>query len=162
MKDGIASLGGIDDGIAGIQAAVDVGDAWSRPPSPPLLAVSGQREEGPVQVLDEAESKDYLARYGVPVPSGRVVRSAAEAAAAAGELGYPVVVKTLGVAHKTEVGGVRVGLGDADEVSAAVAEISGLSESYLIERMVEDVVAEFIVGVARDEQFGPYLLVGGG
>ncbi|NIU61548.1 MAG: hypothetical protein GWN66_08995, partial [Pseudomonas stutzeri] len=96
-------------GLAGIQAAVDVGAAWSRPPSPPLLTSFGQRQDGPVRVLDEAESKGYLARHGVPVPSGRVVRRAGEAAAAAGELGYPVAVKALGVAHKTEVGGVRLG-----------------------------------------------------
>jgi acyl-CoA synthetase (NDP forming) len=162
MKEGIASLAGIDAGLAGIQAAVDVGAAWSRPPSPPLLTSFGQRQDCPVKVLDEAESKDLLARCGVPVPSARVVRSAGEAAAAAGELGYPVVVKALGVAHKTEVGGVRLDLGSADEVSAAVMEMSGLSESYLIEKMVDGVVAELIVGVARDEQFGPYLLVGGG
>jgi acyl-CoA synthetase (NDP forming) len=162
MEDGVASLAGVDAGIAGIQAAVDVGAAWSRPPSPPLLTNFGQRLDDPVTVLDEAESKDYLARFGVPVPPARVVRSAGEAAAAAGELGYPVVVKALGVTHKTEVGGVRLNLGSADEVSAAVMEMAGLSKSYLVERMVEGVVAELIVGVARDEQFGPYLLVGGG
>jgi acetyl-CoA synthetase len=77
-------------------------------------------------------------------------------------LGYPVVVKALGVAHKTEVGGVRLNLGNADEVSAAVMQMSGLSKSYLIEKMIGGVVTELIVGVARDEQFGPYLLVGGG
>jgi len=162
MKEGIASLAGIDAGLAGIQAAVDVGAAWSRPPGPALLTSFGQRQDGPVKVLDEAESKGLLARWGVPVPSARVVRSAGGAAAAAGELGYPVVVKALGVAHKTEVGGVRLDLGSADEVSAAVMEMSGLSESYLIEKMVDGVVAELIVGVARDEHFGPYLLVGGG
>ena len=162
MKEGVAMLAGIDDGLAGIQAAVDVGAAWGRAPSPPLLTSFGQRQDGPVKVLDEAESKGLLARSGVPVPAARVVRSAEEAAAAAEALGYPVVVKALGVAHKTEFGGVRLGLGSADEVSAAVMEMSGLSESYLIEKMVDGVVAELIVGVARDEQFGPYLLVGGG
>jgi acetyl-CoA synthetase len=91
-----------------------------------------------------------------------VVRSAAEAATAAEELGYPVVAKALGVVHKTEVGGVRLGLDSADEVSAAVTEMSDLSETYLIEKMIDGVVAELIVGVARDEHFGPYLLVGGG
>ena len=45
---------------------------------------------------------------------------------------------------------------------AAVKELSDLCESFLIEKMVEGVVAELIVGVARDEQFGPYLLIGGG
>jgi acetyl-CoA synthetase len=112
--------------------------------------------------LDEAESKDLLAQWGVPVPSGRVVRSAAEAAVAAEELGFPVVAKAFGVTHKTDVGGVRLGLGSADEVSAAVMEMSALSESYLIEKMVDGVVAELIVGVAHDEHFGPYLLFGGG
>jgi acetyl-CoA synthetase len=162
MKEGVAMLAGIDAGLAGIQAAVDVGAAWSRLPSPPLLTGFSQRQDGPVKVLDEAESKGLLARWGVPVPAARVVRSAGEAAAAAGELGYPVIAKALGVAHKTEVGGVRLDLDSADEVSAAVIEMSGLSESYLIEKRVDSVVAELIVGVARDAQFGPYLLVGGG
>jgi acyl-CoA synthetase (NDP forming) len=162
MKDDVALLAGIDTGIAGIQAAVDVGATWSRPPSPPLLTSFDQQQENHVMVLDEAESKDLLARYGVPVPSARIVNSAREAVEAAGELGYPVVVKALGVPHKTDVGGVRLNLGSADEVSAAVVELSGLSDSYLIEKMIEGVVAELIVGVARDEQFGPYLLVGGG
>jgi acyl-CoA synthetase (NDP forming) len=162
MKEGVAMLAGIDAGLAGIQAAVDVGTAWSRPPSPPLLTNFSQQPDNFVKVLDEVESKGLLARCGVPIPPARVVRSVGEAVAAADALGYPVVVKTLGVPHKTEVGGVRLHLGSADEVSAAVKAISGLCESYLIEKMIEGVVAELIVGVARDEQFGPYLLVGGG
>jgi acyl-CoA synthetase (NDP forming) len=48
MKEGVALLAGIDTGIAGIQAAVDIGAAWRRPPSPPLLAIFGQRQDGPV------------------------------------------------------------------------------------------------------------------
>ncbi len=119
MEAGVAMLAGIDAGLAGIQAAVDVGAAWSRPPRPPLLTRFSQQQDGPVKVLDEAESKDLLARWAVPVPAARVVGSAEEVAAAAGELGYPVVVKALGVAHKTEVGGVRIDLGSAVEVSAA-------------------------------------------
>ncbi|MBW1844777.1 MAG: acetate--CoA ligase family protein, partial [Deltaproteobacteria bacterium] len=162
MKDGVVALAGIDAGVAGIQAAVDVGAAWSRPPSPRLLENFGQVQNGSAKVLNEAESKELLARVGVPFPASRVVRDAAEAAVAAEELGYPVVAKALGVAHKTEVGGVRLNLSSADEVSAAVKEMSGLSESYLIEKMVDGVVAELIVGVARDEDFGPYLVVGGG
>jgi acyl-CoA synthetase (NDP forming) len=162
MKNGIALLAGVETGLAGIQAAVDVGAAWSRPPSVPLLTSMCRQEKSSCRLLDEAESKDLLARWGVPVPRARIVRSAEEAVEAAAELGYPVVVKTLGVAHKTEIGGVRLGLRTADKVSAAMTEMSNLCESFLIEKMIEGIVAELIVGVARDEQFGPYLLIGGG
>jgi acetyl-CoA synthetase len=162
MKDGLAMLAGIDAGLAGIQAAVDIGAAWKQPLSSPLLPKYDQVKSGQVKVLDEAESKTILARNGIPIPVGRVVRSAEEAVAAAEELRFPVVIKTCGVAHKTEIGGVRLGLGNPDEVSAVVKELTGLCESFLVEKMVEGVVAELIVGVAQDEQFGPYLLVGGG
>ena len=162
MKEGVAMLAGIDTGMAGIQAAVDVGAAWSRPSSPPLLTKFSQQGETFVKLLDEAESKDFLARCGVPVPLGQVARSAKEAVQAAEALGYPVVVKALGLAHKTEVGGVRLDLDSPNQVSRAVMEMSNLCESFLIEKMIGGVVAELILGVARDEQFGPYLLVGGG
>ncbi len=162
MKDGVAVLAGIDAGVAGIQAAVDVGTAWSRPPSPPLLTGFGGQPADGTKVLDEAASKRFLAQNGVTIPSSRVVGSAAEAAAAAETLGYPVVAKALGVAHKTDVGGVRLNLNSAVEVSAAVAAMSDLSASFLVEKMIDGVVAELIVGVARDAQFGPYLVIGGG
>jgi acyl-CoA synthetase (NDP forming) len=162
MKAGVLPLAGIDAGVAGIQAAVEIGTAWRREPGLPLLKGSGPPQDSRVKVLDEAESKSLLNRWGVPVAPSKVARDAQEAVAAAEELGFPVVVKALGVAHKTEVGGVRLGLASADEVSAAVTEMSHLSATYLIEKMVDGVVAELIVGVVRDQQFGPYLLVGGG
>jgi acyl-CoA synthetase (NDP forming) len=162
MKEDVAMLAGIDAGIAGIQAAVDVGAAWSQPPSPPLLANCSQQPDAFINVLNEAESKDFLARRGVPVPLARVVHSVKEALQAAEVLGYPVVVKALGVAHKTEVGGVRLNLDSPNQLSTAMVGMSNLCETFLIEKMVDGVVAELIVGVARDMQFGPYLLVGGG
>jgi acyl-CoA synthetase (NDP forming) len=162
IENGVAMLAGIDDGVAAVKAAVDVGAAWKRPHSLPLLAVPVTTKQRPVEVLNEADSKSMLARAGVPTPALQVVHTAEEAVAAAEGLGFPVVVKALGVAHKTEVGGVRLSLRNEDDVAAAVSMMSGLSESYLIERMVEGAVAEIIVGVAQDEQFGPYLLVGGG
>ena len=155
-------MAGIETGLAGIQAAIDVGTAWSRAPSPPLLERFEADNREHVQVLDEAAAKNYLADHGVPVPDSRVVSNATAAAAAAEEIGFPVVAKALGVAHKTEVGGVRLGLTDEKAVAAAVTEMSDLADRFLIERMVEGVVAELIVGVARDPQFGPYLVVGGG
>jgi len=162
MKDGVAMLAGIDNGLAGIQAAVEIGAVWKKPIARPLLKKIDHVQDDSVKVLDEAKSKAYLAQAGIPVPSSQVVHNSEEAVAAAEALGYPVVAKALEVAHKTDVGGVRINLRDADEVSAAITDMSDLSESYLIEKMVEGVIAELIIGVARDEQFGPYLLIGGG
>ncbi len=162
IAERIVPLAGIDAGLAAVQAAVEVGAAWKKPPNPALLASVHPPDDDSVKVLDEAESKDLLKNCGVPVPASRVVGNAESAAAAAEELGFPVVVKALGVAHKTEVGGVRLGLESADEVAAAVTQMSDLSETFLIEKMIDGFVAELIVGVAWDEQFGPYLVVGGG
>ena len=162
VEEGIVPLAGIETGLAGIQAAVDIGAAWRRAPSPPLLGSSDRQKDAQVQILDEAESKSILGKYGVPIPDSKVARDADEAATSAKEVGFPVVVKALGVAHKTDVGGVRLNLTTGAEVSAAVMEMSGLAERFLVEKMVNGVVAELIVGVARDDQFGPYLIVGGG
>lgn len=159
---GIVPLAGIDAGLAGIRAAVDIGAAWSRAPAPPLHpAPAGWRDES-VRALDEAESKAVLARYGIRVPAGRVVADGAAAVAAAAEIGLPVAVKALGVAHKTDLRGVALGLGRSAAVEAAVAAMSGLAERFLIEEMVDGAVAELIVGIAHDPQFGPHLVVGAG
>ncbi|MDM8537733.1 acetate--CoA ligase family protein [Desulfobacterales bacterium HSG17] len=162
MKENVAMLAGIDAGLAGVQAAVDIGVAWKKSVSMPLLGKADSIQESKVTVLDEAESKNLLSQNGVPVPDSKIVHNAEQAVAASETLGYPVVVKALGVAHKTEVGGVKINLGNAEEVSKAVKGMTDFSQAYLIEKMVEDVIAELIVGVARDDQFGPYLLVGGG
>jgi acyl-CoA synthetase (NDP forming) len=161
MGDGIALLAGVGDGVAAVKAAADIGAAWKRPPAAPLL-IAPSDGAAVAATLDEAESKAVLARAGVATPALRVVRTVEEAVAAAEDLGFPVVVKALGVVHKTDVGGVRLSLRSDDDVAAAVSMMSGLSESFLVERMVEGAVAEIIVGVAQDEQFGPYLVVGGG
>jgi acetyl-CoA synthetase len=162
MQDGVAMLAGIDDAVAAVQAAVDVGSAWKRPPSAPLLVAPFTVDQSALTALDEAASKAMLADAGVPVPESRVVGGVEEAVAAAEALGFPVVIKALGVAHKTDVGGVRLNLRSADDVASAMKMMAGLSKMFLVERMVEDAVAEIIVGVAQDEQFGPYLVVGGG
>jgi len=162
MEHGIVPLAGIDDGIAGIRAAANVGRAWDRPKAAPLLEAAGSPAAGAGRVLDEAESKHLLAEWGVTVPRSEIVATPLEAEAAAGRIGCPVVVKALGVAHKTDVGAVRLGVADPAAAAVAVTGMAGLSERFLVEESVDGAVAELIVGVARDPQFGPYLVVGGG
>lgn len=123
-------------------------------------------------ILSEDEGKRALAAYSLTVPKGRIA-TAAEAPAAAKALGFPVVVKLAepALAHKTEAGAVQLNLKSEAEVSAAVAAIEAnlarykpgaKAQKFLVEKMVGGVVAELIVGVKRDPQFGLVLVVGAG
>ncbi|MEX2659253.1 MAG: acetate--CoA ligase family protein [Acidimicrobiales bacterium] len=119
------------------------------------------------RTLSEADSKALLARHGVPVPDERVVATAAEAAAAAIEIGFPVVAKLCGdaITHKTERGLVRLRLGDATAVEEAAAELLGRATpddgdvGVLIAPMVQG-NRELIAGLHADAQFGMTVMVG--
>ncbi|HWQ13496.1 MAG TPA: acetate--CoA ligase family protein [Roseiflexaceae bacterium] len=165
LQHGIAPLQGLSEALAAIRAAADIGAARARlaetrPLTPPARLALG----APARLLDEWSSKQTLAEYGLTVPQGRLVDSAEAAVTAAAALGYPVVVKAVSeqLAHKTEAGAVKLDLGDAAAVRAAVQAMSHLSDRLLVERMARDGVAELIVGVSRDPQFGLALTVGAG
>jgi succinyl-CoA synthetase beta subunit len=119
--------------------------------------------------LSEAESKRLLAGHGIPVPAEAEARTAGEAAAAAADIGFPVVAKLCGagIAHKTERGLVRLGLADEAVVTAAAAELLAAARpedgdvTVLVGAMVPG-VRELIAGAARDPQFGPVVMLGVG
>lgn len=119
--------------------------------------------------LSEAESKALLAARGVAVPDEALVATAAEAAAAATRLGFPVALKACGraIAHKTERGLVRLGLGDTAAVEAAAADLLAAlgpddgEVGLLVAPMVKG-NRELIAGVVLDPQFGPCVMLGVG
>jgi acetyl-CoA synthetase len=115
------------------------------------------------RMLNEAAAKQALHAFGLPIPQGLCVAAHA-AADAAQRLGFPVVVKAVSdtLAHKTEAGGVQLNLRTASEVQAAVAAMAHLASEFLVEHMARDVVAEIIVGISRDAQFGLALTLGAG
>lgn len=124
------------------------------------------------RMLSEVEGKTLLAGFGLAVPDCRVVAPAGTVAAAEA-LGFPVVLKVAEplIAHKTEAGAVAINLKSPADVEAALARMDKSVVAYLkgshiekvlVERMVGDVVAELIVGVQRDPQFGLALVVGAG
>ncbi len=131
----------------------------------PLVGEMAGRTEGGAQAKaspDEAAAKALLASAGLPVPGGRRAASADEAAAAAEGLGFPVALKALGLAHKSEAGAVKLNLRDADAVRAAAQSMAGLGTGLYVERMVTGGIGELIVGVTRDPLFGPVMTVGSG
>jgi acetyl-CoA synthetase len=90
--------------------------------------------------------------------------SAADAASAAAQLGFPVVIKAAGAAleHKSDSGGVVLNVHSAAEAAAAAQRLSGLAATLLVEEMVTDGVAEVLVGMSVDPQFGQLLVLGAG
>ncbi|MBF9033875.1 CoA-binding protein [Rhodobacterales bacterium HKCCE2091] len=126
----------------------------------------------PARLLNEAEAKAHLDGTGVTRPRERVVQSASDAVAAAEEIGFPVVAKLLSsrMDHKSELGGVRVGLKTTEEVASAFADLAAIpssltppvpEEGVLVQEMVAG-GAEVILGARVDPAFGPIVMFGAG
>ncbi|HXJ48502.1 MAG TPA: acetate--CoA ligase family protein [Candidatus Acidoferrum sp.] len=169
-RHGLHFANGLELGIRALDHAVFYGRMRSRPLSPAKART--RRAHTPDQdwtgVVGEVEAKRLLAAYQIEAPDERLVHSAAQAVAAAASIGYPVVLKVQSrdIAHKTEVGGVRVGLHTAGEVRRAYTEVKDAArgvrfEGVLVSHQVEP-VAELIAGVSSDPQFGNMVLVGMG
>ncbi|MGX1542152.1 acetate--CoA ligase family protein [Streptomyces adustus] len=122
----------------------------------------------PGEQLSEHAAKQLLRAYGIRVPREQLVTSAAAAVRAAGLVGYPVVMKASGarIAHKTELGLVKIGLTSASQVRDAYRELTEIAryedvplDGVLVCQMVERGV-EMVVGVTHDDLFGPTVTVG--
>ncbi len=127
------------------------------------------KKEGRKKLL-EHEAYEALRAYGLPIPKAGLATSAEEAVKLAEQIGFPVVLKIVSpdIVHKSDVGGVKVGLKSPEEVKEAYnAIISSVSEKapnakvtgILVQEMVPEGV-EVIVGATRDPTFGPVLLFG--
>jgi acetyl-CoA synthetase len=113
--------------------------------------------------MTEFEAKALLKGFGLGVPDGKVC-FAAEAAAVADGIGYPVTLKVSSpaIAHKSDAGGVVLNLRTSDDVARAAERLGKLAPELLVERMVTGAVAELIVGLKADPQFGLALVIGAG
>lgn len=125
-------------------------------------------------LLTEVESKKLLAAYGIPVVETFLARSASEAVKLAEKIGYPVVLKLYSesLTHKTDVGGVKLNLGDAEAVKTAYDQIessvnalagTGHFQGVAVQSMVSPAESyELVIGSTIDAQFGPVILFGTG
>ena len=126
----------------------------------------------PSTMMPEPEAIAWLERHGIACPGCRLAASAAEAARMAGELGYPVVLKIVSpeIVHKSDVGGVEVGLASPEEVGAGYVRIMEAVRRNRPEARVEGILVcqqaspgvEVIVGGLVDPMFGPALMFGMG
>jgi acetyl-CoA synthetase len=158
---GLVPLQGQREALEAIDLAARVGEAWQR--GAPLALQRPRAAPASTRSLSEPEAKAALAAHGVVVPRSRVV-APGEAPEAAAALGFPVVIKAAGAAleHKSEVGGVVLNVRTPTEAAAAAQQLSALSQSLFIEEMVGDGVAEVLIGLRVDPQFGLVLVLGAG
>jgi acyl-CoA synthetase (NDP forming) len=126
------------------------------PPGPPPFLPARAPDPLRPGLLTESESAALLSRYGVRFAPFRRAHSGGEAARAAEELGFPVVVKADGVAHKSRVGGVALGICTAGQAAAAAERLGG---TVLVARQVPAGL-EVICGIQRDPMFGSVIAIG--
>jgi len=123
------------------------------------------------KVLLEPEAEKIFSCYGIPVPAGGVARGEKEALDIARQIGFPLVMKIVSpqVIHKTDVGGVRVGIEREEEVSSSYRSIvEGIREripqaeilGVLLQKMAPPGGREVIIGGMRDATFGPTVMFG--
>lgn len=153
--------------IAAISAACQIRQRRERMPT---FSISNQKSKLAIHPSDESKAKQLLRQEGIPVIEERVCLTAKEAVQAANEFGYPIVAKILSpdIQHKTEIGGVLLGLSNSTEVEkgfetliqrAKTAKPDARLEGVLISRMVNKGV-ETLVGMHRDPVFGPMIMFG--
>ncbi len=166
LDGGVIPLQGQREALEAISLAGGVGAAWrTQPhpsvqlhlPAPPSGGFSG------IHTLSEHAGKAALAEFGVRVPRGKLVpaHAAAETALA---LGFPVAIKASGahMEHKTDVGGVVLNVRTEADARSAAERLAKLSDTVLVEEMFTDGVAEILIGVIVDPQFGQVLVLGAG
>ena len=155
---GVVPLFGMVEGLQAIDAAIRAGHLMARRAAEPVLV---RDEAAGSVVLTEAEAKAALAAFGLDVPQSVSVAASSALRAAVAGLRFPLAVKGLGIAHKTEAGAVRLNISNADEAVAAAEGMRGAT-GFLAEEMVTGGVAELLVGITRDPTGLMMLTLGAG
>ncbi len=169
-RAGFPVVDGIRPFLAGARCLMEYRDFQSReicpPPAPDSVAVELWRSRlASGDTLEEHESCLLLSDFGFPVNPARLVDSESAAIASAFELGYPAVLKTAepGILHKTDCDGVKLGIPDEAGLRAAYGDLSSrLGPRALVSPMLKARGVELVLGVIRDDQFGPLVMLGFG
>ena len=162
IAQGIVPLRGIESALKAIECAVFIGKTRQTSPHPLLLPGPVQISQEPrySHILNEHTAKARLQTHGVPIPEGIFCATANMANKSAETLGFPLVLKGQGHAHKSEAGAVHLNVRSSQAVAQVIADMD--SEGYLLEQMISDGVAEVLVAVLRDPAHGFVLTLGAG
>ena len=180
LAAGIMPLQGQREALEALNLAGEVGETWAggasvelRIPARARTGADGRSSAtadarasasaSRARTLTEYDGKTALAGFGVSIPRSLVVPPH-EVTTAAQSIGFPVVIKATGahLEHKSEVGGVVINVRTAEEAEAVAQGLSKLSDQILVEEMIANGVAEVLVGMTVDPQFGQVLVIGAG
>ena len=169
-REGFPVLDGIQPFLAGVRCMLDHRDYRARPrpslPEPDSVAVSIWRSRlANGDTLEEHESGMLLSDFGFPVNPARLADTKSAVITAAVKSGYPVVLKTAeaGILHKTDCAGVKLGIENEEQLTAAYADLSArLGARVTVSPMLSVSGVEMVLGLVRDEQFGPLVMLGFG
>ena len=168
LEKGIVAVAGLAEALDAITAAARIGETWALPPAP-ALPEPVPLADGVSATWDEVKSKAALRGFAVPTPHSQAL-SLGEIEALCNDetaplpVAFPLVLKAIGsnLAHKTELGGVALGIASRARLRDEARRMAPLGDALLIEQMQHGAVAELIVGVTRDPQFGLFLTLGAG
>jgi acyl-CoA synthetase (NDP forming) len=161
LVGGVVPLQGQREALEALDLAAFVGAAWSGGARVRLRRPARRGTDS--VMLAEYEAKAAVESFGVRVPLSRTC-APTEAVDAAQAIGYPVVIKAAGASlqHKSELGGVVLNVRSAEAARQAAQRLAALSDTLLVEQMVGNGIAEVLIGMTVDAQFGQMLVIGAG
>ncbi len=164
QKYGIAPMIGLDICLKALNHSYRIGLAFQKSSMQSIEILRSLSHPSKISTLTEFEGKKLLKKYGIPVPDGKIISSTSEALIAAEKIHYPITLKVSDVelVHKTELGAVMLNINDPLALEKACQDLFKIGSSLLIEKMVQDSVAELIIGVGLDPIFGKYIIIGSG
>jgi acetyl-CoA synthetase len=162
IKSGVVPLQGLKESLLAINFSILTGQAWS---NYNILKVikSNNEKRFLKKTYSEYQSKKILKNYGIKVPKS-ILSDHKKAVSDSKKIGFPVVLKINSneIIHKTEIKGVFRNLNSEDDVKKSLKHLSKLGKEILIEKMIQNVVTEMIIGIKIDDQFGPVIIIGAG
>ncbi|TPM91551.1 acetate--CoA ligase family protein [Mesorhizobium sp. B2-1-3A] len=166
---GVPVIDGTDEGLQAIRNLLAFRDRRAATHTYPDAVAREVRERwrlrlGQEKPFGESEALALLADYGIVTPRSIAAATPDDAVAAARKIGFPIALKTAvpGIQHKSDVGGVRLGLADEPSLAVAYADMAArLGPQVLVAEMAPKGV-EIAFGLIRDQQFGPYLVIASG
>jgi len=162
LKSGIVPLQGLQEALFAINNSILTRIAWEKTNIIKKIKFRKNNKKI-IKTYSEFQSKKILQKYNIKIPHS-ILSNKNNAIKDSKKIGFPVVLKinSKKVIHKTELKGVLTDIDSEAKIKKGIKHLSKLGKKFLIEKMIQDKVAELIIGIKVDDQFGPLIVIGSG